>query len=265
MSLINNIQNAIDFIEDNIIDNISIKEVSENVYLSESYLRHIFAAFCSVTIGEYIRNRRLSLSKDDLKNSNENILQIALKYCYSTQEGYSRAFYRYYGLTPSAARSLDVELESFNKISVQKIFYGGNNNMDMKSLTERANLITSVHAIYYTNDMDKTAKWFEDILGWSSVVEARDENNNPVYGSTVPYPKELVELDQYDFSKAIMFLSGEPIQNTYLFYNTKDIQMLHDIITENGWDEVTDIVKQPWGGMTFELTTIDGTGITFCG
>ena len=95
------------------------------------------------------------------------------------------------------------------------------------------------------------------------VVVFRDENNNPAYGCSVPYPEELIKFEEYDFSKGLMFFVGEPIKNTYLFYNVSDVHKLHSIIKNNGWDKVTKVEKQPWGGTTFNLTTIDGTGIKF--
>ena len=168
MNLIQVIQRAIDYIEVNILAELEHEDIARESFVSAFYLRRIFPVLCGTTLGEYIRNRRLSLSKDELMSSDSNILAIALKYGYNTPEGYTRAFYRFYGITPSAARSRKSKLDSYNRISV--IFY-------------------------YTLDMEKTVKWFTDILGWYAGIETRDENGVPVYGYALPFPGELVNME----------------------------------------------------------------------
>lgn len=36
------------------------------------------------------------------------------------------------------------------------------------------------------------------------------------------------------------------------------IEKMHDYIISTGWDNITEVVTQPWGGKTCSLTTIDG-------
>jgi len=54
-----------------------------------------------MTIGEYIRNRRLSLAAQDLLQLNNKIIDIAMRYQYDTQESFSKAFTRFHGVPPS--------------------------------------------------------------------------------------------------------------------------------------------------------------------
>ena len=47
---------------------------------------------CGYTVGEYIRNRRLTLAGNDLLVSQENIIEIALKYGYDSQNEIPEGF-----------------------------------------------------------------------------------------------------------------------------------------------------------------------------
>jgi AraC family transcriptional regulator len=55
-------------------------------------------------IGEYIRNRRLYQAARDLKETEDKVIEIALRYCYETPESFTKAFSRFHGATPSQVR-----------------------------------------------------------------------------------------------------------------------------------------------------------------
>jgi hypothetical protein len=48
--------------------------------------------------------RRLSLAAEELRRTDDKIIDIALKYGYDTPESFSRAFTRFHGVTPTDAR-----------------------------------------------------------------------------------------------------------------------------------------------------------------
>lgn len=263
MELVESIQTAIDYIEDNLLCDIEHGEIAKKAFMSSFNFQRIFSMVCGITLGEYVRNRRLSLSKNDLLGGDIKIIDIALKYGYKSPEGYTRAFYRYYGVTPSAARKRKYRLDSFDKISVISLLKGESDSMNINNLTKRDYSVSGNNVIYYTKDMDKTAKWFDDILGWCAGVETRDDKGVPVYGSALPFPGELVHMNVADFSNGIMFLNGEPIKRTIAFINVKGIDKLYAFVKDNGWDEITEVTKQPWGGRTCAVTTIDDCVLTF--
>lgn len=79
---------------------------------------------CGYTLGDYIRMRRLSLAADELRSSNDKIIDIALRYGYETPESFTRAFSRFHGVTPTEARNGGT-FKSFSKLSVKLILTGG--------------------------------------------------------------------------------------------------------------------------------------------
>lgn len=71
-----------------------------------------------ISIGEYIRNRRLSLAGQELCSAKIKVIDTALKYGYETPEGFTKAFTRFHGFAPSAAREAKEQLKVFNPISI---------------------------------------------------------------------------------------------------------------------------------------------------
>lgn len=83
MDWINDTQKSINYIEAHLFENISIGNVSNHVYSSNDYFNKVFGIVTGFSVSEYIRNRRLSLSGEDLL-SGIKVIDVALKYGYET-------------------------------------------------------------------------------------------------------------------------------------------------------------------------------------
>lgn len=125
MDWIHSMQKAIDYIEDNLLNDINPDEISKSVYFSSYHFGRIFSMITGVTISEYIRDRRLSLAGEELFKTKAKIVDIALKYRYETPEGFAKAFSRFHGITPSAARESNEYLKSFNPLLIEINAKGG--------------------------------------------------------------------------------------------------------------------------------------------
>ena len=103
MDYIKDIQRAIDYIEDHLGGEIDYNEVAKCAYSSSYHFQRVFGILCGMTLGEYIRRRRLSCAVGDLL-AGEKVLDIAIKYGYGSSESFSRAFYRFHGCLPSQVK-----------------------------------------------------------------------------------------------------------------------------------------------------------------
>lgn len=74
-----------------------------------------------MSVGEYIRSRRLSLAGTELAFANSKVIDVAMKYGYESPESFTRAFQKFYGITPKEARKDGIELKSFSCLSVKII------------------------------------------------------------------------------------------------------------------------------------------------
>ncbi|WP_418750453.1 AraC family transcriptional regulator [Frisingicoccus sp.] len=116
---------AIQYVEDHITDELTVDMVADHVNISSFYFQKGFAMLCGFTISEYIRNRRLALAGNDLATGDERIIDIAMKYGYDSPDSFARAFSRFHGVTPTAARKDRVMLKSFAPLKIKLTLEGG--------------------------------------------------------------------------------------------------------------------------------------------
>ena len=167
MNWIQSISRAIHYIENNLTNDICIDEVSGQAYTSSSHFQLIFHVVTGITIGEYIRNRRLSIAAQDLLQPNSKIIDVAMKYQYDTQESFSKAFTRFHGVSPSKVQRGKVKI--FHPLSINVTIKGG---FDMSH-----NLIDE----FYWSDIEEQkgeklsdVDKYKNIVSWAS--KARGQN-----------------------------------------------------------------------------------------
>jgi len=131
MDWITGIQNAINYIEEHLTEEIDFDKAAAEAACSSFYFQRIFGILCDIPLSEYIRNRRLSLAGNELNASDAKVVDIALKYGYESPESFSRAFSKFHGITPSEAKKNGSKLKSFSRLSV-KITLSGGSVMDYK-------------------------------------------------------------------------------------------------------------------------------------
>ena len=76
------LKKAIDYMEENLLNNISAEEVSAEVYMSSFYLQKGFKIMTGYSIAEYIRCRRLYMAALDVIAGKEKVIDLAYKYGY---------------------------------------------------------------------------------------------------------------------------------------------------------------------------------------
>lgn len=126
MNWATDIQNAIDYIEEHITEQLDLSDIAKEASCSPYYFQKIFGILCGITVGEYIRSRRLTLAGGELAKTNGRVIDIALKYGYESPESFTRAFTRFHGITPSEAKRKCGKLRSFSRFKVKIILKGGN-------------------------------------------------------------------------------------------------------------------------------------------
>ena len=154
MAWITGIQNAIDYIEEHLTEEINYDKVADEAACSNFYFQRIFGVLCDISLGEYIRNRRLTLAGTELNASDRKVIDIALKYGYESPESFTRAFSKFHGITPSEAKKNGSKLKSFSRLSV-KITLSGGSMMDYKIVEKEAfEIIEKVEAHSIENDVN---------------------------------------------------------------------------------------------------------------
>ncbi|MCR5687613.1 MAG: helix-turn-helix domain-containing protein [Lachnospiraceae bacterium] len=111
--------------EDNILSVSGPAEVAAHVNMSEMYLQRGFQVVTGMTLGEYVRNRRLYLAAMDLVGTDGKIIDISYKYGYDTPESFTKAFGRFHDATPTQIRRNECHPKTFLPLTVSMVVKGG--------------------------------------------------------------------------------------------------------------------------------------------
>ncbi|SIQ02892.1 AraC family transcriptional regulator [Peribacillus simplex] len=125
MDLLKNMNGAINFIEENLTNEIDFKEVARIAYCSEYHFKRMFSFLAGISLSEYIRRRRLTLAAFELRDNKIKVIDVAIKYGYSSPDSFARAFQHLHGITPSEARSNGHSLKAYPPMSFQLSIKGG--------------------------------------------------------------------------------------------------------------------------------------------
>jgi AraC family transcriptional regulator len=131
MELIETLNAALQYLEQHLLEDTDSGKAARHVGLSRFYLERTFAALTCMSVSEYIRSRRLTLAAQELISEDAKVIDLALKYGYDTPESFTKAFSRFHGVTPSAARRMSTMLRCQNPLAIS-IQMEGANRMDYK-------------------------------------------------------------------------------------------------------------------------------------
>jgi AraC family transcriptional regulator len=104
MEWVRSLNRAIDYIEDHLLEELTSEEIAAHVYILNFHFQRCFSLLTGMTMGEYIRNRRLSLAGQELVSSDKKVIDVAFKYGYeiSTMPANTWAVFKCVGPMPAA-------------------------------------------------------------------------------------------------------------------------------------------------------------------
>ncbi|MCL2855558.1 MAG: AraC family transcriptional regulator [Defluviitaleaceae bacterium] len=111
------VNKVIDYIEENLCQQIDFAEIAKIAGQSQVVFQRTFSIVADISIYEYIRRRRLSLAGFDIQNTNQKVVDIALKYGYESPESFTRAFKELHGASPAAARKKVLSSKIYPRIT----------------------------------------------------------------------------------------------------------------------------------------------------
>lgn len=109
------IQKTLNYIEEHLGEDILIEELSEIAALSLFYYQRLFTRLVKTSVRDYVKLRRLARSATMLRNKENRIIDIAMKYGFGSHVSFTRAFKETYGITPSQYRDNPIGLQNFDK------------------------------------------------------------------------------------------------------------------------------------------------------
>ena len=125
MELVSGMKNALDYIEEHITEKLDYEQIARQACMSSYHFQRVFGILCGCTLGEYIRNRRLSLAGEALSAGKARVIDVALDYGYDSPDSFAKAFHKFHGITPSAAREPGAQLHTCPPLSIRISLEGG--------------------------------------------------------------------------------------------------------------------------------------------
>lgn len=118
MEVVEQFNQALDYIERHLTDQIEYSEIAKAGCCSQYHFQRMFSFLAGIPLSEYIRRRRLTMAALDLQNSDEMIITIADRYGYRSPDSFTKAFQFLHHITPSAAREKGMKLKAYPRISI---------------------------------------------------------------------------------------------------------------------------------------------------
>lgn len=161
MEWLNKMNDALHYLEANLAGKIDYAEAARIACCSLTRFQRMFAFMTDLTVGDYVRFRKMSLAAEDIKMTNIKVLDLALKYGYDSPEAFTRAFQSFHGIPPTTVRKLGIA-KSYQPISFQIKIIGGNIMAGSNSLVRIEELNKAKVVSFYAKcDSPETTAWYQ--------------------------------------------------------------------------------------------------------
>jgi|GEM_PF-781576 len=210
MSWIDKIQEAIDYIEQHLHDELTIESIGNAINYAPSSFQSLFSAMTGYSISEYIRLRRLTCALCDIEDGRVSITDLAHEYGYETVEAFSKAFKRLFGYAPSKLLHSNSEIKKFLPIYIEYKLRGG--------FSMKKNIIPSLQKV----DWSDTTRQNEFVWSVISALNAIGENLDYDYVCAVSgcsfrtfFDKKDYESDSFNHGNYNITFAMWTIEHTF--------------------------------------------------
>ncbi len=124
MDSLKKMNDALEYIEDNLLEKIDYSEIAKIAMCSEYHFNRMFSFLSGVNLSEYIRRRKLTLAAFDLKNDSVKVIDVAVKYGYTSTDSFTRAFNSLHGILPSEVKKDNIQIKAYPKMTFQLTIKG---------------------------------------------------------------------------------------------------------------------------------------------
>lgn len=254
--MIQKLNQLVDYIEEHLDEELSLGEVAKTLGLSEYHLKRMFSFIAGVSMGEYIRNRRLACANRELVEG-QTVTAVAFNYGYQSLEGFSRAFREWSGYLPSEVIKNKIQ-KSYPRLSFYVDVRGG---VSMEFRIEQKNKFNLVGVkeevpIQFEGRNEAIQKLVQSIT---------EEQKAEMHKLTDVYPYQVLNAS-YDFDDGRMNEQGKLThmigiattkENSYF-----DLQQME--IEERTWavfpnqGEFPRVLQETWGKIYSEWLPTSG-------
>ncbi|MDF2537955.1 MAG: AraC family transcriptional regulator [Herbinix sp.] len=173
------IKHTTEYIENNLLEELTLDNISENVNISKFHLLRIWKGATSTGIMEYVRRRRIAQSLGDLINDRNSIEFISSKFSFGCERTYNRIFKEEYNTTPAKWRRKPFELKILDRFNADFMNCAGDGLIFFRSITVLPGF-TIAGLEYEVDVIENMEKQIATKYGVDFFYNTRPEVLNPV-------------------------------------------------------------------------------------
>ncbi|MFJ9472041.1 AraC family transcriptional regulator [Streptomyces caniferus] len=122
--MLERLNQAMDHIESHLDQSVDVRRLAHIAVTSEYHFRRLLSALAGMPLSEYVRRRRLTVAGAEVLAGERTLLDVAMRYGYSSGEAFARAFRVMHGVGPGEARRTGAVLRSQPRMSFRLIVEG---------------------------------------------------------------------------------------------------------------------------------------------
>lgn len=180
-------QKVLDYIEENLYEEIELNRLAFIAGYSKYHFLRVFKEVFYMTPSEYVRRRRITESVRDIADTGESISQIGYKHGFNSKENFTRAFKSEHHILPSDYRMADNSLKLLCRNKLERAAFV----LEPKIIELKPFSVT----VYKSDEEDPTRFWNKYNCGGFSGKLSGGEAR-PDYGVSI-WNFEKNKLDYY--------------------------------------------------------------------
>ncbi len=149
MEWIEHMNKAINYIEEHLTTELDYQKLGKVACCSSYHFQRMFTYMAGIPLSEYIRRRKMSLAAVDLQRGDAKVIDVAIKYGYSSPTAFNRAFQTVHGIAPSSVKSEGVLVKSYPPLTF-KITVKGVEEMNYRIESKEAFRIIGVSQLLHS-------------------------------------------------------------------------------------------------------------------
>lgn len=191
MNIYKSLNELILYIEENLDQNIETKTLAKMIGVNVQTLQSIFVLLTNIGISEYIRNRRMTNAFLDLQ-SGMTVMEVAVKYQYTSATAFSRSFLKFHGIKPSEVKKNKSKMKNYPILNFDE---DNKSIMDMSYRIEKRESFTIYGVKKETNEENIS---YDAPRFWSEIQKKYKEEYGSIHYGMVLYEKRF-ESDKLEY------------------------------------------------------------------
>ena len=243
------IEDSINYIETHIKDELTAEHIASNAGYSLYHFCRVFTAVQNVSVMDYVRLRKLSLARAEL-HEGRKIIDIAIDYGFETASGFSKAFRKAYGYSPT---TYTARMSGWDGVIITKQIGGFILNPIIKKMPAFKVAGYGIETNIANGYMKDIAAYWDTYTGENLENKMYAQLNPPKHGEVglcIPSSDNgrvayLLGVIVEDFSKVTpdMLTACVP-EAEYAVFTTPPVDLTKSDISQN--DPLSDAVKSTW-------------------